>query len=359
MSKTLTRLQHLLPNTSEILSALKKGREPFFVEAHSTWGSLPRLTAASVTTSLQRPLLYITAHIPEAFNAQDDLETLLDRPVQLFPAAEAHETDLNPTSEIACQRLQLCQQLTTDHLPPTTVIVAPVQALMQPVPDTTFLENQSLKLNLNKDDLGGPDQLAQWLIDHNFERVDQVDLVGEFAQRGGIVDIFSPGQDLPLRIEFFGDHIESMRFFDLDTQRSARSIKSITVASCKNISETANTTTLFSYLPHETLLIFEDATDVTEIGRIFIDRLPDPKNIFTIESIFQTAQKFDILYLNRFSTGTCTTSINMHAQSVQRFENPPQSELDHTKIPATDTLDEIIKIAQDQQVYFFCEKHVF
>ncbi|MCK4627937.1 MAG: hypothetical protein KAT56_02975, partial [Sedimentisphaerales bacterium] len=184
-----------LPALSRILSFTneKKGQENFSLEAYGTLGSLPRLIAALTAGNLQRPALYLTAHIPDAFEAQDDLETFLGRPVQLFPAAEAHETDLDPKSEIASERLRICQNLhslTTHDSQPTTLIVAPVQALMQPVPGIRFLQQRSLTLKTDQSqNVNGPGRLAEWLTDQNYEHVDQVDLVGEFAVRGGIVDI--------------------------------------------------------------------------------------------------------------------------------------------------------------------------
>ena len=89
-----------------------------------------------------------------------------------------------------------------------------------------------------------PEHLAGWLADNFFESVDSVDMPGQFARRGGIVDVYAPvasvGQsqdDLgqpeaasvsrPVRIEFFGDQVESIRRIDLDTQRSAESIESL------------------------------------------------------------------------------------------------------------------------------------
>jgi transcription-repair coupling factor (superfamily II helicase) len=73
------------------------------------------------------------------------------------------------------------------------------------------------------------DQLASHLIDVGFERVPMVDAVGQFSIRGGIVDISPVGVDHPLRLEFFGDEIESIREFDLSTQRSVGSVEAIEI----------------------------------------------------------------------------------------------------------------------------------
>jgi len=365
MSDTLKEIQQLLLNSdtpsdlSAALSALceKGDQQNFSLELHGSWGSLPRLITALLADKSPRPLLYITAHIPSSFQAQDDLETFLARPVQLFPAAEAHETDLNPKSDIASERLRICQDLQKYNLnnsannqsPPLPLIVTPVQALMQPVPDLKYLQEQSLYLTLNQD-LSGPEHLASWLTDHDFERVDQVEFVGEFASRGGIVDIFPPGHELPCRVEFFGDRIESLRQFDLDTQRSVNPLESITITGCSQLTSPATqtqniTSQLFSYLPADTIIVLEESTEITEVGRIFLDRLNDPTSIFPVEEVLSNITSFNTLYINRFSSGLDIKSLNLHAQSVQRFENRSQ-----------DALDELLTLDPNLAVYLFCER---
>jgi len=337
------------PALSRLFSACKKsGHERFSLEAYGTWGSLPRLIATLAAANLQRPVLYLTAHIPDAFEAQDDLETFLARPVQLFPAAEAHETDLDPKSEIASERLRICQNLFATHNSQhTTLIVAPVQALMQPVPGIQFLQQRSLTLKTDQSqNLNGPDKLAEWLTDQNYGHVDQVDLVGEFAVRGGIVDIFPPAHDLPVRVEFFGDQIESLRQFDLDTQRSVHTLDSISISSCvSTAAEPDQRAIIFDYLPSKTLLFMEETAGINEAGHIFRDRLEDPGSIYPIETVLRDAAKFDTIYLNRFLCGLCKTSVNFHARSVQRFENRSR-----------EALGELLTLAGDHRIHLFCEK---
>ena len=70
------------------------------------------------------------------------------------------------------------------------IIPAPVQALCQPVPKPQALEKSSLQLATDKQ--LSPEQVVGWLVDNSFERVDAIDLPGQFARRGGIVDIYAP-----------------------------------------------------------------------------------------------------------------------------------------------------------------------
>jgi len=336
MSEILTQLKHLLPFE-------KRGQKPSFIEAYGSWGSLPRLIAACLGNQLKGPVLYITAHITHAFEAQDDLETFLGKSVGLFPAAEAHETDLDPTSEIACERLRICRQLSTTNNHNPQIIVTPIAALMQPVPNVQFLQSQSLKLTTGQN--LEMNELLHWLDDHNFTRVDQIDLVGEFACRGGIIDVFPPAENLPVRIELFGDQIESLRSFDLDTQRSVHHLETVNITGCNNIRQAADGTSFLDYLPTKTTLLIEETTEVAEIGRLCLGRLADPSDIYPVENVLQTATKFDTFYLNRFSSGIDSAAINLRGQSVQQFEN---------RWP--EVLEELLQIACDQHVYLFCEK---
>ena len=346
---------HLVPPLTELLPLFDAhiDDKPTHCEAHGLWGSMSRLLAAilartdTTNPAPTRPMLFITAHIPEADKAQDDLETFIQQPVELFPAAEAHEDDPDPTSEIACERLRLCQLLTA----PTTdnpTVVAPVQALMQPVPSRKFLQQQKLTLIVahptQSQSPVGPQATMQWLIDHDFTRVEQVDAVGEFAVRGGIIDIFAPGQDHPLRIEFFGDEIESLRFFDLDTQRSTCPIDSVSITGCRLASTSAENSTLLDYLPSDTLVVMEESTEIAEIGRIFLERLPEAADVYSVETVLQGARRFDTLYANRFPAAPCPNTVVFSGQSVQRFENC-----------GAEGLTELVDLSQHQHVLLSCQ----
>ncbi|MCP4712838.1 MAG: hypothetical protein GY869_29785, partial [Planctomycetes bacterium] len=197
---------------------------------------------------------------------------------------------------------------------------------------------------------------CEWLVDHDFGRVDQVDVVGEFAGRGGIVDIFSPGQDQPLRVEFFGDEIESLRFFDLDTQRSTDAVKSITVVGCKSYGdrrggEGGETISFLHYLKPDTLLVLEESGEIAELGRLFRDRLSEPESVFDVETILQESAGFDTLYINRFLSDVGTEAINLESQSVQRFEKLGGQAL----VQSEEQGGNLIEAAKENQVYFFCE----
>ncbi|PYK67756.1 MAG: transcription-repair coupling factor [Verrucomicrobia bacterium] len=139
--------------------------------------------------------------------------------VAFLPEAEfAAVENILPDPEIAAERLALLSQIEKGS--PSELIVTTRAALDQPAPRRGKLRSSSLEIRRGAS-LGMAD-LLNALSSAGYERVVQVTTRGQFAVRGGIVDIFSWQTMLPFRIEFFGDEIESLREFDLDTQTSVR-----------------------------------------------------------------------------------------------------------------------------------------
>jgi len=92
---------------------------------------------------------------------------------------------------------------------------------------------------LRRDEEQSPDELVEKLIATGYVREDPVSGIGGFSSRGGILDVWSPGNDLPVRIEFFGDTIDSLREFDPETQLSTRQLREVEVPPMQELSVTA------------------------------------------------------------------------------------------------------------------------
>ncbi len=312
------------------------------MEVCGSWGSYSRLITAILHERLGRPVLFLAAHISEADHAQDDLETFCGKGVELFPASERQEAELEPTSEIACERFRLCRWLAEGKQ--NGILVASVNALMQPVPSPHFLDEQSLSIAESQEYEGGPEGIVKWLVDHQYGRVDQVDVVGEFAQRGGIVDILGPGQDHPVRLEFFGDQVESLRYFDRDTQRSTAPIRRIQIASCRGTATGEESSMLFDYLAKDTLLVVEESSEVAEVGRIFLERMNHPLGMYPVEAVLKKAAGWDRLYINKFASVAGRNSLRLDGQSIQQYERR-----------GVEALDELWDQCGTSRVFLFCE----
>ena len=155
-------------------------------------------------------------------------ESLLNwLPDALFlPEAEfAAVENILPDPEIAAERLALLNRIQREKK--SHVIIATRAALDQAAPDPGALSSAVLALRRGT---GEPmERIVEALVAAGYERVAQVTTRGQFAVRGGILDLFSWQTQRPIRVEFFGDDIESLREFDVDTQTSVRNLQNVEV----------------------------------------------------------------------------------------------------------------------------------
>jgi transcription-repair coupling factor (superfamily II helicase) len=143
-----------------------------------------------------------------------------------LPEAEfAAVENILPDPEIAAERLALLSLVEREA--GSQVIVATRASLDQAAPKPGTLQSASMQLKLGKS--AGMENLLEALARAGYERAAQVTTRGQFAVRGGIVDLYSWQAILPVRVEYFGDEVESMREFDIDTQTSVRDLQSVDV----------------------------------------------------------------------------------------------------------------------------------
>ncbi|MGW5364581.1 transcription-repair coupling factor [Actinopolymorpha pittospori] len=169
-----------------------------------------------------RTVLAVTATGREAEDLTETLQSLLgdDDAAAYYPAWETlpHER-LSPRSDTVGRRLAVLRRLVhpTQETPAPRVVVAPVRSVLQPqVKGLADLEPVWLHVG-DEVDL---EDLVRRLAGAAYTRVDLVERRGEFAVRGGIVDVFPPTEEHPLRVEFFGDEVEEIRSFKVADQRS-------------------------------------------------------------------------------------------------------------------------------------------
>ena len=137
-----------------------------------------------------------------------------------FPAWDCLPYDrVGPHRDIVAQRLDAFTRLMEEAEPNRPrVVLTTVNALLQRTPPRAAFEGRLLRLARGA--ILSPDSLLAFLADNGYLRVETVSEAGEYAVRGGLIDVFAPGDEAPLRLDFFGDEIESLRRFDALTQRS-------------------------------------------------------------------------------------------------------------------------------------------
>ncbi|MEU6579367.1 transcription-repair coupling factor [Nocardia sp. NPDC046763] len=178
------------------------------------------------TIAGHRPLLVVTATGREADDLAVELTEMLGDTVALFPSWETlpHER-LSPGADTVGRRLQVLRRLAHPEDPgcagPLRVVVTTVRSLMQPMAaGLGEIEPIVLRRGAEFDF----DQLLTRLVEFAYERVDMVGKRGEFAVRGGILDVFPPTADHPVRVEFWGDEVSEVRAFSVQDQRSIHEV---------------------------------------------------------------------------------------------------------------------------------------
>ena len=218
---SLTGLLHALsadPGLARAVEAARAG-DTAVLDIAAPPGARPAAVAA---LAAQRPLLAVTPTGRAAEDLANALRCFLDADsVVEFPAWETlpHER-LSPRSDTVGRRLAVLRRLAhPDDSPagPVRVVVAPIRAVLQPVVrGLGHLEPVSLAAGQTVD----LEEVVESLAGAAYTRVEMVERRGEFAVRGGILDIFPPTRNHPLRVEFFGDTVEEVRAFAVADQRS-------------------------------------------------------------------------------------------------------------------------------------------
>ncbi len=218
-------LLHSLGRTPEFTELLHSLRVPQTAAALS---GLTRTAKAIYTVLLWeatgRPLVVVCESSKQAEALEESIATFFEllagksagHGTQLLPAFDALPGQkLSPHDEIAERRAVALWRLATRKV---SITVMPAAAAMWRCESPDFYRQLTLKLRTSEE--MPLDDLVEYLASIGYERREPVEMVGEFSLRGGILDIFPPEASQPVRVEFFGDTIESLRRFDPETQRS-------------------------------------------------------------------------------------------------------------------------------------------
>jgi len=245
---------------------------------------------------------------------------------------------------------------------PFSVIVAPVMALLQPVPTPAALAAGRRTINVGAE--LEPSDLMAWLVDAGFDAVDQVDQQGEFAHRGGIVDIFPPGTARAVRVEFFGDQVDSIRLFDLDTQRSIERVDSCEVTSlAAGAAGGADAQSLLDYLDEDWLICTAEPAEVRQFARDVYRRVQDTgfdtgvsvfagaeqtaaaaRTLFEPDELLAKIERFARVEMYTFMPRRRGEAVRMGFRSLQRMS-----------LRSSDALAELAQLAAAAEVWVYCE----
>ena len=190
-------------------------------------GSSLSFTIASVFKTTTLPFLLIFDSKEEAAYYLNDLEVLLDdNEVLFYPGSYRRPYQIEETDNAnVLMRAEVLNRMSSQKKP--ALIVTYPEALFEKVLSRKELEKSTFKVAVGE--ILNLDFFNEVLFDYQFQRVDFVTEPGEFSVRGGIVDVFSFSNDEPYRIEFFGDEVDSILTFDIESQLSIKPIKKLQI----------------------------------------------------------------------------------------------------------------------------------
>lgn len=248
------QLMAMHPETEVLCREIKKPR------IHLLLKGLYASARAMILSALQRriassgcPMLIVTDNADEAQYMYSDLRTLgADMPVYYFPTS--HRRRQGAVDEaMAIQRTEVLTALANPTGAAPIVLTYP-EALAESVPPMESLQRQTISLSTGQE--VPISLLSRQLVELGFQRVDFVYEPGQFAVRGGIMDIYSYAHDDPYRIDYFGDELDTIREFDIETQLSKDKVQSIDIVA--NTSTDEQQGLLTDYLNEQTVWVSND-----------------------------------------------------------------------------------------------------
>ena len=257
MSKTLVRS---LFRESSALAALKtqlteQSRDNCVVSG--LVGSALSITIAELFKETALPFLLILNDKEQAAYHLNDLENILgDESVLFYPGSYRRPYQIEQTDNAnVLLRSEVLNRINSRKKP--ALIVTYPEALFEKVVTKKELEKNTLKISVGEN--LSIDFVNEVLFEYNFKRVDFVTEPGEFSVRGGILDVFSFSNDEPYRIEFFGDEIDSIRTFDVETQLSLEQLKKVfVIPNVENKLMEENRESFLKYISGKTIICLKD-----------------------------------------------------------------------------------------------------
>ncbi|MDC3414864.1 transcription-repair coupling factor [Aquibacillus sp. 3ASR75-11] len=207
-----------------ILAGVSSGLKEQLVSGLS--GSARGLLASLISESIHKPVLLVTHQLMQAQQLYDDISEMVDHgDVYLYPVNELIASEISVASpELKSQRMEA---LTKWKEKGNGILIAPVAALKRILPPPSYWDHYQLSFRLNEE-INIENYLSSF-IDMGYERTEMVATPGEFSVRGGIMDIYPLTESNPIRVELFDNEVDSIRYFDPESQRSLEKVDTITV----------------------------------------------------------------------------------------------------------------------------------
>lgn len=264
---------------------------------HQHWGQIQGSSLALCISQAQKqyqgPIVLVTADTPSALKIEKELAFFNESdasPVVLFPDWETLPYDnFSPHQDIVSQRLETLFRFTQQG---HGVFIVPVNTLMQRLAPTDYLAKYLLMLN--KGDVLDRDQFRRNLEQAGYLHVSQVMSHSEFSIRGSIIDLYPMGSNKPFRIDLFDDEVDSIRYFDTESQRSGEAVDKIRLLPAREFPTDKSALSLF----RQNFLSHFNASNASESVFSQVSKGTMPSGVEYYLPLFfeQTATLFDYMH---------------------------------------------------------------
>ena len=251
---------------------------------------------AAAYQSAPKPTVIVTGNHESVEQLRADFATLLPNTLVLeLPALDIITfTAVAKGVELAARRMDILGRLIRGE---NIIVLATPEAAMQRVLPREHFENNRITISNGSEMIR--EDLLESLVRFGYERVDQVEGLGQFSARGGIVDIFPISSKVPIRLELFGDEVDSLREFDLASQRSMHAVEQVDILPLSEIEKSGTPTVFLSYLPAISTIVFDETARIREqMGKLVKENPEIKKSTFTWSDIVTVAVHYNVLYIS-------------------------------------------------------------
>jgi len=343
----LSRCLEAHEDFDRVIAALRRG-EPATLDG--VWGSACALVAAELTRRSGGPLVVVCPKQDDVDDFCDDLSLFSTVSPERFPAWETDPGEQIVHDEIYGDRLRTLKLLLSaapaamEPTPATmpAVVVTSIQSLLQPVPGREAVGGNSRRITAGESI--DAEELLTWLAKHRFHNTTAVELPGEFSSRGGIIDIFAPDWFEPVRIELFGDEVESIRRFDIATQRSLETLSSVEVTMLAPT--TSDREHFAAFLPESSWFLLIEPDRLVGEGKHYLKRLERPQDFHSVEAVMRQVGRFATASASGLAKGSLGETCALQIESVQRFSGDYQKV--KTELETAGGSDEVFLVCQTE-----------
>ncbi|WP_417850335.1 transcription-repair coupling factor [Thalassoglobus sp.] len=301
-----------------VIAAMQRGNSGTIDGA---WGSSCALVAAAISKEAPGPLLIVLPRISEIEDFAVDLDSLIDEPPVIFPAWETLPKEHSVSDAIFGARLRVLQLMESGACP--KILLTTLPALLQPVPTKEERESGTRRLKVGEEI--DSDELLNWLVSRGFERSPAIERPGEFSVHGGIIDIYSPEALDPIRMELFGDEIDSLRLFDVETQRKVEDRKEVELVAVAPNSEAASAlgnAHFLDSLPQASWVALSELSDLVDEGKKYLQRLENPRGLFSVNATIAKCTEHPSVSIAALAEASFETTSHLQIESTERFTGP-------------------------------------